>query len=129
MGRILILEDEPGFQLILTEHLKDAGHLVTQAWDGAEALDLIQREPFDLLLLDNRMPGITGLEFLQRARQLGIEAPAIIMTAYAEIPVVVESMRLGALDFLPKPFRPVQSLLPMVERCLQRATAPDPAPT
>ena len=126
MGRILILEDEPGFQLILTEHLKDAGHRVAQAWDGTEALDLIQLEAFDLLLLDNRMPGMTGLEFLQRARELGVQTPAIVMTAYADIPVVVESMQLGALDFLPKPFRPVQSLLPMVERCMQAAAAPAP---
>jgi len=126
MGRILILEDEPGFQLILTEHLKDAGHQVAQAWDGTEALDLIQFEAFDLLLLDNRMPGMTGLEFLQRAREQGVQTPAIVMTAYADIPVVVESMQLGALDFLPKPFRPVQSLLPMVERCMQAAAAPAP---
>ena len=120
MSRVLVLEDELGFQTLLTEVLGGAGHEVVSAQSGAVALDLAAERPFDLLLVDNRMPGISGLEFLKRFRAIDPHAPVIIMTAYADVPVVVEAMRLGVIDFLVKPFS-LDSLLPLVERSLHAA--------
>ncbi len=126
MSRVLVLEDELGFQTLLTEVLGGAGHEVVSAQSGAVALDLAAERPFDLLLVDNRMPGISGLEFLKRFRAIDPHAPVIIMTAYADVPVVVEAMRLGVIDFLVKPFS-LDSLLPLVERSLRAAARPNPS--
>ena len=125
MSRILVLEDETGFQTLLADILSEAGHQVTPALSGAEALALVQNQQFDLLLIDNRMPGLSGLEFLERFRTAGWQTPVIIMTAYAEVPVVVEAMHLGAVDFLVKPFG-IETILPLVERCLRPRAAPPP---
>ena len=127
MSRVLVLEDELGFQTLLTEVLGGAGHEVVSAQSGAVALDLAAERPFDLLLVDNRMPGISGLEFLKRFRAIDPHAPVIIMTAYADVPVVVEAMRLGVIDFLVKPFS-LDSLLPLVDRSLRAAAGPNPSP-
>jgi DNA-binding NtrC family response regulator len=122
VSRILVLEDEPGFQALLGEVLGGAGHEVLPARSGEEALALAANQTFDLLLVDYRMPGMSGLDFLKRFRDLGQPAPVIVMTAYADVPVVVEAMRLGAVDFLVKPFG-LDSLLPLVERCLLASAA------
>jgi DNA-binding NtrC family response regulator len=119
MSRILVLEDDDGFRAVLSEVLTDAGYQAVLAQSGAEAIEQVKSQPFDLLLIDNRMPGISGFEFLQWARTAGYQTPVIIMTAYADVPAVVSSMRLGAMDFLTKPFSPIHSLLPVVERCLK----------
>ncbi|MCL5999690.1 MAG: response regulator [Chloroflexi bacterium] len=126
MERILVLEDEPGFQLLLTEILTQAGYKVTTASSGDAALEVIRREQLDLLMIDNRMPGMSGMDFLRLIRAADNWAPVIVMTAYADVPVVVESMRLGALDFLVKPFQ-IESVIPLVERCLGKQSPP-PAP-
>lgn len=125
MSRILILEDEAGFQTLMTEILTQAGHQVVSTAAGQDALGLIGAQPVDLIFIDNRMPGMTGLEFLQNLRQMGHETPVIMMTAYADVPVVVQAMRLGAVDFLVKPFR-IEAVLPLVERHLQTALPPGP---
>ncbi len=125
MSRILVLEDEPGFQQLLAEVLGEAGHEVLAATSGQQALDLVEQQRPDLLLVDNRMPGLWGMEFLKRYREAGNEQPAIIMTAYADVPVVVDAMRLGAADFLVKPFG-IDALMPLVDRYLQPATAEAP---
>jgi DNA-binding NtrC family response regulator len=117
---VLVLEDEAGFQALLSEVLGGAGHEVLCAESGAEAMKLMATNTFDLLLLDFRLPGETGLDFLEHFRMAGQQAPVIIMTAFAEVPVVVEAMRLGAVDFLVKPFS-LDTLLPLVERCLRNA--------
>jgi DNA-binding response OmpR family regulator len=122
VSRLLILEDEPGFQALLGQVLGQAGHAVVAARTGAEGLAQVAAQPFDLLLVDHHLPGLTGLEFLRRYRAAGHQAPVILMTAFAEVPVVVGAMRLGAVDFLTKPFE-LDTLLPLVDRCLRRAPA------
>jgi two-component system response regulator HydG len=117
MSAILILEDELVYQMMLAEVLGEAGYQVTPAHSGNEALKIIQQQQFDLFLIDNRLPGMSGLDFLRAVRGAGNQAPAIIMTAYVDVPTVVESMRLSAADFLVKPFS-INALLPMVDRYL-----------
>ena len=134
MSRILILEDEEGFQTLLADVLQHAGHTVVGARSGDAGLRRVAEQSFDLLLVDNHMPGLTGLAFFEMFRAAGHTAPVIIMTAFADVPVVVAAMRLGAVDFLIKPFG-LDTLLPLVERCLRAAriapaqTAPHAAPT
>lgn len=122
MSHVLVVEDEAGFQSLLSEVLGGAGHTVDSAGSVAEALKLSQAKTYDLLLLDYRLPGDTGLDFLESFRMGGQQTPVIIMTAYADVPVVVDAMRLGAVDFLVKPFS-LDALLPLVERCLRNAPA------
>jgi DNA-binding response OmpR family regulator len=122
VGHILVVEDEAGFQTLLSEALSRAGHQVTAAYTGLEGLDLIRQQAFDLLLIDNRLPGLSGLALLQQLRAMGQSVPVIIMTAYADVPIVVEAMRLQAVDFLVKPFH-LETLLPRVERYLRAAAS------
>jgi DNA-binding NtrC family response regulator len=119
MSRILILEDEAGFQLLMTEILTRAGYQVVSAQSGLQALEIVAHQKVDLLIIDNRMPGMSGLDFLKLLRAADDWSPVIVMTAYADVPVVVESMRLGALDFLVKPFQ-IESVIPLVEHCLSQ---------
>jgi DNA-binding NtrC family response regulator len=118
MCHLLLLEDEDGFQTLLAEVLGRAGHTVVAARSGDEGLRRVAEQPFDLLLIDYRLPGLTGLDFLERFRAAGHQAPVIMMTGYAEVPVVVGAMRLGAVDFLIKPFG-LETLPPLVARCLE----------
>ena len=120
MSHLLILEDEDGFQSLLADVLGAAGHTVVAAHTGDEGLDRVAEQPFDLLLVDNHMPGLTGVEFLQRFPAAGHLAPVIVMTAFPDLPVVVDAMRLSAVDFLIKPFN-LDAVLPLVETCLSRA--------
>ncbi len=122
MSHVLVLEDELGFQALLGEVLGQAGHTVVAAHTAAEALVRVAERAFDLLLIDQRLPGLTGLEFLDCYRSAGHQAPVIVMTSHAELPVVVGALRLGAVDFLIKPFG-LEALLPLVEHCLRPAAA------
>jgi DNA-binding NtrC family response regulator len=126
--RILVLDDERGFQLLLSEILTKAGYHVECAGSAEEALKLTAAQKMDLLFIDNRMPGMSGLEFLRLLRSTNDWTPAIIMTAYADMPVVVDSIRLGARDFLIKPFQ-IETVIPLVEQCLDTsAQIPEPSP-
>ena len=127
MAQILILEDEAGYQTLLTEILTEHGHQPVSAFSAPEAQTLLQDTQFDLYLIDNRMEGLTGLEFLQQRRAQGDQTPVIIMTAYAEVPVVVEAMRQSAFDFLVKPFH-IEDVAPLVERGLKSDRSPSGSP-
>ncbi len=117
MARILLIDDEPEFLNLLALVLKRAGHQVIRAESGRAALQLIAAQPFDLLVVDNWMPGMTGLEFLRRLRANGDGTPSIVITAYAEIDNVVDAMRLGVKDFLVKPFELNGLFVSAVNRC------------
>lgn len=120
MSQLLLVEDEDGFQTLLADALGHAGHTVVAARTGDEGLRRAAERPFDLLLVDNRMPGLSGLEFLERFRAAGGQAPVIMMSAFADVQLVVNAMRLNVADFLVKPFG-LETLLPLVERCLGAA--------
>lgn len=125
MTHILIVDDEIGFQSLLTEVLTGARFKTASALSGAEALRLSQLYPFDLLLVDNRMPQMSGVEFLRQFRTFNPDTPVAMMTAFADVAVVVDAMRLGVTEFLVKPFD-IEEIVPLVRRCLRLTDAGDP---
>ena len=92
---------------------------MSEAADGAAALDSVRRDRADLVLLDLRMPGLDGMEVLRRLRDAGNDVPVVIVSAHGSIPDVVAAMTLGAVDFLPKPVTPA-GLREVVDRLARR---------
>lgn len=118
--RILVVDDETDLDRMLQLHLEAEGYQVVTATSGSEALTALSEDHFDLLIVDIKIPDVSGLDLVRAARQIDRNTAIIIMTAYASVETVVEALRLGADDFLIKPFRINFGLLPMVERCLSR---------
>ncbi len=114
--RILIVDDEKIKRVTLADDLATQGHDVVAASDGEEALRLLENGPFDVLVTDLKMPKLDGIELLRRVKQgPWTELEVIMMTAYGSIPVAVEAVKLGAFDFLTKPFRN-EDLFPLLAR-------------
>ena len=102
--RILVVDDEPSMREMLRIVLRRDGYDVVVARSGAEAIDLLKREPVDMLLSDIRMPDVGGVEVLRVAKEQNRDIVAFMMTAYASTDTAVEAMRLGAVDYFTKPF-------------------------
>jgi len=103
-ARILVADDEESIRFVLRQALEEKGHVVTEAVDGTAALEALEREEFDLAFLDIRMPGPTGLEVLQHLQTAATDVSVVIITAQSTFESAVEAMKLGALDYLSKPF-------------------------
>jgi DNA-binding NtrC family response regulator len=101
--RILIVDDDPGQRSLLDSFLKSQGFETVVASSGDEALATLRAEPVDMMISDVRMPGISGLETLRRARHEHAVLPVLLVTAYADIREAVDAMRDGAVNYLPKP--------------------------
>ncbi len=117
MNKILIAEDEVAIANLVRTVLTDAGYRCVWAPDGTQAADLLEREPFDLALLDIMLPGADGYELLDYCKTL--EVPVIFLTARGEVEDRVRGLRRGAEDYLPKPFA-LPELLARVETVLRR---------
>ncbi|MCH7769394.1 MAG: sigma-54-dependent Fis family transcriptional regulator, partial [Nitrospinae bacterium] len=102
-NKILVVDDEPDFCEALRDLLKDNGFSVTEAYDGEQALAAYKRERPDVVLLDIRMPGQSGLEVLKAMGQQSQDTLVIMTTAVDEVATAVEAMKLGAYDYLVKP--------------------------
>jgi two-component system response regulator AtoC len=102
--RVLVVDDEAKMQRVLEIMLKRMGHDVVCAGNGHEALAALEQTPCDLIISDLRMPGMTGIELLQALRGQGNDVPVIIMTAYGTIESAVEAMKLGACEYIVRPF-------------------------
>ena len=114
--RILVVDDEEIKRVSLVDDLAAAEHDAIPAASGEEALALLDRERFDVVLTDLRMPGIDGMDLLRRIKENdGPHPEVILMTAYGSIPIAVEAMKMGAFDFVTKPFRN-QAILPILSR-------------
>ena len=117
MNRILIAEDEPAIAGLVRTVLTGAGYRCTWAPDGTQAADLLEKESFDLALLDIMLPGADGYELLDYCKAL--EVPVIFLTARGEVEDRVRGLRRGAEDYLTKPFA-LPELLARVETVLRR---------
>ncbi|MFH2202471.1 MAG: response regulator [Elusimicrobiota bacterium] len=102
--RILAVDDDESILNVLSRFLKPLGYALAIASSGAEALEIIRRQPPDLILLDINMPGIDGLEVLRQARQLIPAVPVIMVTGSDDAEVAKQAMALGAVDYVTKPF-------------------------
>jgi two-component system, response regulator, stage 0 sporulation protein F len=102
--KILVVDDQYGIRLLLQEVFSKENVHIFQASNGKQALEIIQAEKPDLILLDMKMPGMDGLELLRRLRKFNTESKVIMMTAYGELDMVAEASRLGALTHFTKPF-------------------------
>lgn len=100
--KILIADDEPDTLDLCSKVLSREGHIILTVKDGLEAINIMKKEPFDLLLLDIRMPGKNGMEVLDAAVAIGLDT--VMITAYATVETAVEAMKKGARDYLTKPF-------------------------
>jgi two-component system, OmpR family, response regulator len=104
--RLLIVDDETNVRLNFRMTLETEGYEIFEAGSGEQAVQLLAKHLFTLAILDVRMPGMDGLELLAKMREIGIRVPAMIVTAYSDVPHAVKAMKLGAIDFLQKPLRP-----------------------
>jgi two-component system response regulator AtoC len=102
--RILVVDDETKMQRVLEIMLRKMGHEVACADNGNDAMRELLAAPFDLIISDLRMPGMGGMELLQALRSQGIDVPVIIMTAYGTIESAVDAMKLGACEYIVRPF-------------------------
>ena len=116
---ILIVDDEPGICNFLIKTLRPRCRLIDVAANTVEASRKLDEQNFDVVIMDNIMPGQTGLEWLAEQRAIGFFADVILMTAYADLDTAIDALRAGVVDFILKPFRSNQ-LLNAIARCLDR---------
>ncbi len=121
--RLLLVEDEPGLLLSLTDLLASDGYRVETAQEGTAGLELATQGGFDLVVLDVMLPGIDGFEVCRTLRRRNIRTPILMLTARAELIDKVLGLKLGADDYLPKPFAPAE-LLARLQALLRRAASP-----
>jgi two-component system, NtrC family, response regulator AtoC len=119
--RILIVDDEEIVRESLSAWLEKDGYTLASAPDGETAIDRIAKERWSILLVDLKMPGIDGLQVLEEAKKVQPEAAAVIMTAYATVDTAVAAMKIGAYDYLVKPFDPEELSLMIQKIVTQQA--------
>jgi two-component system alkaline phosphatase synthesis response regulator PhoP len=117
--RILLVEDEPGLRLTLTDRLASEGYEVASAADGDEGYRRASGERFDLVILDVMLPGRGGLDVVRDLRQRGVAVPVLMLTARGQLADRVVGLKLGADDYLTKPFE-MAELLARVEARVRR---------
>ena len=123
-GAVLVVDDHARARDSMADVLRSAGHQVECCCSAAEALQKVREQSYDVIITDLRMPGMTGLEFIKALSERRVDAQMIMVTAHASVAVAVEAMRLGAFDFIEKPFK-IDELESLVTRALTHAEACD----
>ncbi len=118
MQRVLIVDDEANIRKVLTAQIKAAGYEVTTATNGIEALDLLSKGEIDAVISDLRMPELDGLGLLERIQTFDVPPPVIVITAHGSMSTAIDAMKLGAFDFITKPFDKTELL-----NALRKATS------
>lgn len=116
-GRILVVDDEDALRTVLSSELEGEGYKVDTAGDGDEAIAIVQKKPFNLVLLDIKMPKVDGFEVLKFIKGKYPHVKVIMLTGFADLKNAIESKKLGAEDFVSKPYDLVD-LLTTIERVL-----------
>lgn len=120
-AKILVVDDQKNIRLTVAQSLEPLGYEVKKAVNGEDGIKQLEAEEVDLVLLDLKMPGMGGVEFLKRAITLYPNLQVIIISAHGTVDNAVEAMKLGAIDFIQKPFTP-DELRETVDRVLNRET-------
>ncbi|MCK5069323.1 MAG: sigma-54-dependent Fis family transcriptional regulator [Desulfocapsa sp.] len=118
-SKILIVDDEILIRESLHADLVHVGYEVGSAGSGEEALLKMEQEDYDLIITDLVMDNMSGIELLSKIKEKGVELPSIIITGFAKLDSAVEALRLGATDYLTKPYNPEELLL-RIENCLEK---------
>src|SRR5512139_373624 len=118
-GRILFIDDDPAGREVALFNLRKAGYEVAAAPDGSEGLKAFAASPFDLVITDLKMPGVSGMEVLRSVRGRAPDVPVLVITAFGNVETAVAAMKEGAYDFIGKPFHRDQLLL-AVSKALER---------
>lgn len=105
IGRILVVDDEPGMREFLEIMLQKEGYEVETASDGREAVNLLKENDYDLAIIDIQMPMLNGIGVLKEIKSFGLETTVIMITAFASHETAIEAMKLGAYDYITKPFK------------------------
>jgi DNA-binding response OmpR family regulator len=124
MAAVLVVDDDATVREVVITYLTKAGHTVTSAADGAEALDSVATSPPELVVLDLMLPGVDGLEVCRRLRETS-DVPVIMLTAKGSVNDRVVGLELGADDYVTKPFSPRELVL-RVDSVLRRTQEPAP---
>ena len=119
-GRVLVVDDHARARESVADILRHCGHQVQCCSSALEALQVLDHESFDVIITDLRMPGMSGLEFIQALAKRDSEAQVVMVTAYASVATAVEAMRHGAFDYIEKPFN-VDQLEQLVTRALRQS--------
>ncbi len=126
MSRVLLVEDEPGLVMTLTDRLMAEGYEVESATDAPSGLEMAAAGSFDAILLDVMLPGGNGMDVCRTLRQRGLQTPILMLTAKGQVVDKVVGLKLGADDYLVKPFE-MAELLARVEALIRRSNAPNGA--
>ncbi len=116
-NRILVVDDEAALRTVLSSELHTEEYMVSTASDGDEAIELLQSHPIDLILLDIKMPRVDGFQVLRFVKEKLPHVKVIMLTGFADLKNAIESKKLGAEDFISKPYDLVD-LLSTIERVL-----------
>jgi len=117
INKILVVDDEEALRTVLSSELEGEGYQVSTAGDGEEAIKILGTQQFHLILLDIKMPNVDGFEVLKYVKQKQPSTKVIMLTGFADLKNAIESKKLGAEDFVSKPYDLVD-LLTTVERVL-----------
>ena len=116
-NKVLVVDDEEALRTVLSGELMSEGYEVRSAGDGDEAIGNLEKERFDLVLLDIKMPRVTGFEVLKHIKEKYSDTKVVMLTGFADLKNAIESKKLGAEDFVSKPYDLVD-LLTTIERVL-----------
>jgi two-component system, NtrC family, response regulator AtoC len=120
IGNILVIDDDPNFSKLLHYNLVKEGYTADVASSGHEALDKIASDTYNILLVDYRLPDMTGLDLLKNVRESGAETPVIMITGHADVQLAIDAMKQGAYDFITKPLK-IDELIITVRNALERS--------
>ncbi|MBA7696609.1 Transcriptional regulatory protein ZraR [subsurface metagenome] len=123
---ILLVDDEANVRTVFSDVLKRAGYQVKAVEDGHEAIKEVEKNTYNLVLVDLRMPKMDGIEVLENIKKRKPELPVIIYTGYGSVTTAVEAMRKGASDYLNKPFSPEELKLVIKKALEQKGNPPQP---
>jgi len=115
---VLIIDDEPLMRISIADALKDEGCQVKVAATGLEGVDLIKKELFEIVISDLRLPGMDGLQVLQTCREVSPKTGVVLITAHGSVETAVGAMKMGAYDYVTKPFA-MEELLLIVKRLMK----------
>jgi len=118
-ANILVIDDDETLRDWCEKILSQAGNRVATAEDGLKGLDILKKKSFDLIILDLKMPGLSGMEVLKKVNEEYPETSVVIITGQATVESAVEGMKMGAYDFIPKPFTP-ESFMKAIKQVLEK---------